>query len=184
MRITILDGTPGEAGGVEPLAPYLAQLGRRLTERGHAVRNIPLSRMRVAQCRGCFECWVKTPGECTTGDEADALLPDVVNADLLLLASPTIMGFPSALLKRATERLLPLLHPYFRVAEGEIHHRPRYARYPTFALLYGRQDCDDEDAQLIERVYQRVALNFQSTLAIAASTATPPEELCHAIDGV
>lgn len=184
MRITILDGTPRQGEGIEQMEPCLAALRGRLADGGHTVQNLALQTMRISQCRGCFECWVQTPGECTTRDEADSVLIAMMAADLLILASPTIMGFPSALLKRTTERMLPLLHPYFEVAEGEIHHRSRYASYPRLALLYGQQDCDTEDARLMETIYRRMALNFHTTLAFALSTAATPEELCHAIDSL
>ena len=38
--------------------------------------------------------------------------------------------------------MVPLIHPYFVVEGGEIHHRARYARYPLMALLLdaGEQD--------------------------------------------
>jgi multimeric flavodoxin WrbA len=184
MRVTILDGSPEGGAGIEQIGPRLSALEARLAERSHSVRRLALNELRIAQCRGCFECWIKAPGKCTTRDEAEHLLAAMMGADLFILASPTIMGFPSALLKRATERLLPLLHPYFHSRNGEVHHRARYARYPRLGLLYGEQGCDEEDAQIMEAIYNRLALNYNTTLAFAASTATTPEELCHAIDGV
>ena len=73
----------------------------------------------------------------------------MLDADLLLLASPMTMGFTTALLKRAADQMIQLIHPYFVVEGGEIHHRARYAHYPVFALLLGAgPDSDAEDIEI------------------------------------
>ena len=72
-----------------------------------------------------------------------------IDADLLLLASPMAMGFTTALLKRAADQMIPLLHPYFIVEGGEVRHRARYAHYPAMALLLGAgADTDAEDIEI------------------------------------
>lgn len=92
------------------------------------------------------------------------------------------MGFPTALLKRTVDRLIPLIHPYNAVVVGEIHHRARYRRYPTFALLTERGDTDtDADLDIVEAVFSRTALNLKSKLAFMRETSAPVEEVAHAI---
>jgi multimeric flavodoxin WrbA len=180
MRITILDGSPSP--GPDDLGPWLARLEPALRARGHAVHRVALRDLRLRQCRGCFDCWVRTPGACTTRDDGEALLREYVAADVAVLASPVRVGFTSALLRRAQERLLPALHPYFTVREGECHHLGRYARSPRLALVHGHQGCDEEDAALLEALHRRAALNMLTTLALRASTARAPEEVADALD--
>jgi multimeric flavodoxin WrbA len=177
MRITILDGA--EAPG--PMDGWIDGLERGLGDGGHAVRRFRLREREVGQCRGCFACWTRTPGVCALRDGTEEILREALASDLLVVASPTSMGMTTALSRRGTERLVPILHPHFEVVSGEIHHRARYARHPRMALLYGPEGCDAEDAELLVELYQRLALNMRSSLAYATSTSTTPEEVCHAL---
>jgi multimeric flavodoxin WrbA len=181
MKIVILDGErrPGET----PFAEYLAELESLLGARGHQVERLILRDLEMAQCLGCWGCWVKTPGECVLEDDGEHVCRSVVNSDLVLLAAPLVMGFPTALLKRTVERLIPLIHPYNAIVAGEIHHRARYKRYPTFALLTERGEGDtDADLEIVRDVFSRTALNFKSKLAFLHETSTPIEEVARVIE--
>ena len=88
----------------------------------------------------------------------------------MLLASPLKVGFTSALLKRATDQMVPLIHPYFVIEGGEVHHRARYARYPLFGLLMGSQsDTDPEDIEIASAIWRRTARNLKSRLVFSAT---------------
>lgn len=177
MRIALFDGAE-EPG---PMDPWLDAVEAGLAADGHAVRRFRLRERTLCQCKGCFECWVKTPGRCGVRDGAAELLQAMLGADLLVLASPTVMGMTTALTRRALERMLPTLHPHFEVTGGELHHRARYPRRAKLALLYGADGLDAEDEALLLLLHQRLAVNMRSSLACAASTARPPEEVCHAL---
>jgi multimeric flavodoxin WrbA len=178
MEILILDGSPSAGGG---FGAWLDALAAALAGGGHAPRRLALRDLRIAQCKGCFECWVKTPGRCAIRDDAPEVLRALLASDLLVLASPVVMGFVTPLLKRAHERLLPQLHPYFGVVKGEIRHRLRYRKYPRLALVHGHEGCDEEDASILAAVYQEVARETHGALALATSTALAPEEVAHAL---
>ncbi len=177
MRLTILDGTP-EPG---PMDGWLRDVMAGLTALGHEVRHLPLRELTLCQCRGCFGCWVKTPGRCVIRDDGERLAREAVAADVIVLASPISMGFTSALLRRANERLLPLLHPFFRVVEGEVHHVQRYPRAARLALLHGHEGVDGEDRALLRLLHERMTLNMDLRLALVASTDRSPEEVCDAL---
>lgn len=177
MQITIFDGA--EAPG--PMDAWVDAVERGLSSRGHRVRRFRLRERTLLQCKGCFECWTKTPGRCGIRDGTEELLRAALASDLAVVASPTAMGMTTALSRRATERLLPGIHPHFEVADGEIHHRARYERVPRLALLYGADGCDPEDEELLVLLYERLARNMRSALAFAASTSRPPEEICDAL---
>jgi hypothetical protein len=88
---------------------------------------------------------------------------------LLVLASPLIMGFTTALLKRAADQMIPLIHPYFVIEGGEAHHRARYASYPLMGLLLGAgEDSDAEDIEIATAMWRRTARNLKSRLVLAA----------------
>ncbi len=101
---------------------------------GHKVDKLDLVALDLKGCTGCFNCWVRTPGECSKRDDSAIVSRAVLNADLVLLAAPIVMGFTTALLKRAADQMIQLIHPYFVVEGGEVHHRARYAQFPQMAF--------------------------------------------------
>ena len=180
MNISILDGE--QQLGDTSFTSYIDALAAVLGELGHTVNWLHLRDLDIGQCLGCWGCWVKTPGECVLKDDGERVCRSVIRSDLTLLASPLVMGFPTALLKRMIDRLIPLIHPYIAIVQGEIHHRKRYRRYPRLALLTRRGEGDTvEDAAIVKAVFERTALNFKSRLVCAHDMSTPVEEVAHAL---
>ena len=74
--------------------------------------------------------------------------------------------------------MIPLLHPYFIVEGGEVHHRARYAHYPTMGLLLGADaDTDAEDIEITTTMWSRMARNLKSRLAFTAVANRSAEEV-------
>jgi multimeric flavodoxin WrbA len=183
MNIIIINGNPDPKQ--KDLDRYIKSLGADLTQRGHAFQSIILREMDIRQCIGCWTCWFKTPGLCMHRDEMPKIYRAVMDADLVILASPVVMGFMSALLKRANERFIPLIHPYIALVGGECHHRGRYERYPGLGILLHRgADTDDEDIAIITDIYRREAVNFRSSLRCAFLTDQSVPEVSHAINAL
>jgi hypothetical protein len=183
MKITILNGNPNPDNQV--FDSYLARLEATLQSQGHSVTNLELRTLHLTYCTGCFGCWIKSPGECRSADDGPLMRRAVIHADLALLASPVIMGFPSALLKKTVEKFLPLLHPYVTIVENEFHHQARYAHYPDFGLLLEKTPgTDDEDLEIIRNIFSRTALNFKCRLRFTHLTSQPLEEVCHAANNL
>jgi multimeric flavodoxin WrbA len=179
MHITILNGEPDAASSFQQ---YLSGVARRLTSSGHAVTMLDLRELDLKGCSGCFSCWVKTPGECVKRDDSAQVCRAAIGSDLLLLASPLKMGFTSALLKRAADQMIPLIHPYFVVVGGEVHHRARYASYPLFGLLLGTEsDTDTEDIEITRSMWKRMAHNMKSRLVFTAIADRSVEEVADEI---
>ena len=180
MRITLLNGAIDPD---DPLNGYVSLLEKRLSAQGHSCDLMLLREMDIKYCIGCWGCWVKTPGECSHPDDSAAICRSAVHADLLLFASPIVMGFTSALLKKSQDKLIPVLHPYIDIVQGEAHHHARYDHYPKIGLLLGREeDTDDEDIEIITDIYHRFALNFKSVLAFSHLIDTPVEEVADEIN--
>ena len=183
MKITILNGNPHTSKIT--FDGYLKNLSEELTSDGHAVTGFVLREMDIKYCIGCFGCWVKTPGECIVPDESRDVRRAAIHSDLVLWASPVIMGFYSALLKKVTDKFLPLLHPYTVVDQGEAHHLARYDKYPLVGLLLEKgADTDDEDIKMISDIHRRTALNFKSTLSFAKLTQALIEEVAREINSL
>lgn len=184
MNILILDGHPG---GTEAASykKYLSDLRRLLTDSGHDLTTLDLKKMDLRFCTGCWSCWWATPGECVLKDDGAAVCRKVIRSDLVLFASPMIQGFTSALLKKVQDRLIPLLHPYIELVEGESHHRKRYAVYPRIGLLLEQTEgADDEDVEITVDMFRRFALNFKSRLVLQAMMSSSAREVCDEINGL
>ena len=170
MKILILNGNPHPTG----FDLYLQELRSCLLDDGHSITQLDLRDLPLRYCIGCWGCWVKTPGECTSRDASLAMDRDVINSDFVLWASPVKMGFPSTLLKMAIDKHLPLIHPYMEVAYGEAHHLRRYSRYPRVGLLVEKESYTDAaDLQIIADIHGRTAINFKTRLEFSVTTETP-----------
>jgi multimeric flavodoxin WrbA len=178
MKITILNGSPQPA----TFDTYLAQLAAALKSAGNAVTQIDLRDIPLRHCVGCWGCWVKTPGQCSSQDASIEMDRAVIQSDFTLWAAPLKMGFPSELLKMALDKHLPLIHPYMEVAYGEAHHLKRYARYPRVGLLLEKEPTTDErDLQIVRDIHCRTAINFKTRLEFAFTTETPAVEIANRI---
>lgn len=182
MKITILNGEPD---GHARFDRYVHEFAARLREHGSEVETIDLRALDLKGCSGCWACWVKTPGECAKRDDSERVCRAVVASDLLVLASPMLVGFTSALLKRAADQLIPIIHPYITIEGGEMHHRARYDRYPEMALLLSSgPDTDAEDLEITEKMWSRMARNMKSRLVFTAVADRTAEEVADGLAAV
>jgi len=106
---------------------------------------------RCAPCVGCFGCWIKTPGVCVLPkDEGTRFVAETWDADYVVYVSRITWGGYSVPIKLYADRIIPLVHPYFRKVNGEMHHQLRYASLPvTLSVGYGAR-TDAEEATFIE----------------------------------
>ena len=183
MKITILNGNPhpGSIG----FDNYLDDLSGLLESSQHAVAILKLREMDIRYCVGCFDCWVKTPGECIAADDSRDICREYINSDFALFASPIIMGFTSALLKKAHDKLIPLILPYFEIVHNECHHAPRYEKYPPLGLLLEKsKGADEEDIKIISDIYRRDAINLKASFCFTRLTSDPVEEVAGEINRI
>jgi multimeric flavodoxin WrbA len=172
MRITILNGEPDASSAFDA---YVGDYADRLADNGHVVTRLDLRDVDLGGCSGCWGCWVKTPGLCVKRDGSADVGRAVIDSELTVFASPVRMGFTSSLLKRAADQMVPLIHPFFVIENGEMHHRARYRDYPKFGLLLAPgADTDAEDLEITEHMWSRMARNMKSTLAFATIAAVTP----------
>ena len=111
-------------------------------------------------------------------DDSATVCRAAINADLLLLASPMTMGFTTALLKRAADQMIPLIHPYLssKAARCTIVRATRII--PRMALLLGADaGTDAEDIEITTTMWGRMARNMKSRLAFTAVANRSAEEV-------
>ena len=184
MRITILNGNPDSTD--KELDDYIKKLSESFESSSHEVIVFTLRDLDIRYCIGCFGCWVKTPGECSSAaDDSIEIRRSIINSELIIFASPVIMGFTSALLKRVHDKFVPLVLPYTGLYHEESHHHPRYEKYPAMGLiLQPDSDTDEEDIDIIKNIYRRDSLNFHADLVFTALTGDSPEKVLNEINGL
>jgi len=139
----------------------------QLTKEKWEVEPIELRNMQVAACTGCFGCWVKTPGTCIISDDGRETTRKAIQSDLLVWLTPVTFGGYSSELKKALDRIIPILLPYFQSYHGQIHHRMRYKKYPKI-LVIGVQESGVDQEKTFMALAERNMLNFRPP-AYAAS---------------
>jgi multimeric flavodoxin WrbA len=158
MKALILNGAEGANEALEVVD---AELGEALGARGWEVERMDLRDQEISHCAGCFKCWYQTPGECVIEDDARDVTWGMANGDLVVMLSPVTFGGPSYALKRALDRQICLLSPFFTRVRGETHHRKRYRRYPKLIVVGSLNGGDGAQAATFERWARRMALNLR-----------------------
>jgi len=182
MRVVVLNGD--DTMGGRGLDPWLSRFEASLSKRGHEARELRLRDLAIKPCLGCWSCWWATPGICVHKDGIEEVLRATIGADLLFWGVPLVLGAQSALIKHCQDRMIPLVHPYITLVDGESHHRARYAHYPRQALALAPGPGDEsEDLELTASLFSRFALNMKSGVDYWTTTATGPEEAADAIIG-
>lgn len=178
MEFLIMNGNPDPSK--KAWESYLDAFAGALREKGAEAQIRILRDMDIRYCTGCWTCWWTTPGLCSHKDDMAALYPEMVRADVIVWASPLVMGNVSALVKKTQDRFIPLLHPYIVLAHGECHHRRRYPKNIDMGLIIQTGEGDtEEDVSIVTHQHERLSLNGRGVLRFHATTARRPEEVAH-----
>jgi multimeric flavodoxin WrbA len=161
MNAVILNGGPATERGAASRKLSKA-LEEELRSRGCAVAPFELDDMIIKACRGCFACWLKHPGTCAVRDDEEKYLRALIESDVSVWITPVTFGGYSSTLKKALDRSIPILLPFFIKTHGEIHHPQRYKKRRKL-LAVGTLPTDDAEAEKIFRdLVHRNALNMNS----------------------
>jgi multimeric flavodoxin WrbA len=99
-KVLILKGSPRERGNSAVLAD---RVGAGATEAGMQVESVSLQSMDIRACDGCELC-KETGVFCVIEDDMQNLYPKLIEADVLVLASPIYWFTYSAQLKLCIDR--------------------------------------------------------------------------------
>jgi len=166
MNALVLDGFRGSEG-----QGILAVLADALAQAGYGTEILALRDKTIAPCLGCFGCWIKTPGECVIDDEGRLVARAAARCDLLVCFTPVTFGGVSSELKKAVDRLIPNISPYFARVQGETHHQRRYRRCPSLIGLGILPQPDREAEAIFKTLVEHNALNWRSPRIAAAVVA-------------
>jgi hypothetical protein len=164
MKAVFFKGSP--PAGRDPLSNRAAAaVSAALKARGWDAKAFALAGMNIQPCRGCFSCWVKTPGHCVIQDDEEAILGATAASDRVIWLTPITFGGYSPELKKALDRIIPILLPFFSKVRGQTHHPLRYPR-PRRLLAIGTLKQEDADSEGVFRhLVGRNALNMGDVAA-------------------
>jgi multimeric flavodoxin WrbA len=161
MKALILNGYLEEGKCMVPVNKFIEEI---LIEKGYEVESILLREKKITECMGCFDCWVKTPGICVINDYGRALVESIINSDTVIYLTPVVYGGYSSELKKAVDRIIPLMLPFFKKIEGEVHHKERYKKYPNIFVLGMMSDEDNKMKDIFYSLIKRNSLNWHGPL--------------------
>ena len=93
---------------------------------------------KYAPCRGCFNCWLKTPGYCFIKDEIQHVGALFGKCREIIIVSRNCYGGYSGAVKKVIDRSISASLPFFTYRGGDIHHRYRYRGDKSLkVILYG-----------------------------------------------
>jgi multimeric flavodoxin WrbA len=168
MDSLILNGNPRPSG----FDAWVRGFATEMEGGGSAVTIRTLRDEDIGFCNGCWTCWWATPGRCVKKDGMETILREAVKADLIIYASPLVMGTASSLVKKAQDRFIPLVHPYIELVDGECHHRRRYPKTADIAFIteLGKDD-EERDLEIVRAMHERLARNMRCRFSFFATTA-------------
>jgi multimeric flavodoxin WrbA len=131
-----------------------------LRGRGWEVSSLTLRDMEMAPCLGCFKCWTDTPGVCINDDAGTTVVKQFIASDLAVFLTPVTFGGYSSVLKKALDRTLPVMLPFFGKLGGEVKHVQRYDKQPRIMALGVLPRPDPDTEQIFRTLVSRNAMNF------------------------
>lgn len=160
MRCVVLSAAPPAHPSLSALAFLLRQ---ELERAGYSeLAWFDLSAYKLAFCQGEFDCWVKTPGRCRSEDAEQEIVAAIHDADALVLLGPVTFGGHGYTLKRAVDRLICLLSPFFDKRVHLTHHGHRYEKHADLFALGWQPAPDHAQAQTFVNLADANAINFMA----------------------
>ena len=99
MKIVILQGSPNKKGSTNILVENFSQGAEAA---GHSIRRFDLADMDIRPCTGCVSCGYEGP--CILHDENQKIKKAVLDADMIVFATPLYYYGMSAQLKIVIDR--------------------------------------------------------------------------------
>ena len=106
MKILAVQGSPKKKGNTALLLDHYL-LGVKENHRDVDVDRVFLQEKNIKPCRGCYTC-VETKGDCVIKDDMQELYQKIIEADVLIFATPVYWWSITAQLKTFVDRFCPL----------------------------------------------------------------------------
>lgn len=159
MKIVLLHGAESHCVVAAKLEEELVQFYH---SQNGSTKIFHLAELEIPSCKGEFNCWLRTPGECTHSGPHQEIAREMIQSDLVIALTPVTFGGYSSHFKKAWDHIVPLGHPYLTRYQGETHHKLRYSRYPSFLAIGLMEKSDAEAEKIFYTLVRRNVLNLHS----------------------
>ncbi len=138
-NVLILSGSPRKGGNSDLLCD---EFMRGAIESGNKVTKINIADKKIAPCRACYAC--KGTGKCAIKDDMSDILQAMIDADVLVLASPVYFYSIDAQLKALIDRTVAR---WLEVKDKEFYYiatcadTEKESIETTLACFRGYADC-------------------------------------------
>lgn len=159
MKIVVLEGSPNPNGSTHILADCFRQGAEGV---GHTVEMIDVAHVDIHPCTGCIHCGYEGP--CVQKDGVEEIRQKILNADMLVFATPLYYYGMSAQLKTLIDR--------FCAFNSSIQRR-----HMKSALLSVAWNSDSWTFEALETHYQTLVryLHLQDMgMVLGYGCGTPP----------
>lgn len=139
-KVLILSGSPRKGGNSDILCD---EFMRGAKESGNTVEKINVAERKIGYCRACYYCRT-SGGKCVIKDDMAEILQKMIDADVIVLASPvyfySIDAQLKALIDRTVARWLEVKNKefYYIMTAAE---NTKAAMETTLACFRGYADC-------------------------------------------
>jgi len=161
MKIIVFNGSPrGPRSNTHAIVtPFL----EGALEAGAETENVFLVEKNIRHCRGCYVCWIKTPGRCIIEDDMAGLIEKMAQADIIVFATPLYVDNVSGIMKQFLDRLIPAADPHFlKDEDGECKHLSREGMLADKGIMV-ISNCgfpETSHFQVLRLYFRRVARNI------------------------
>lgn len=138
-KVLILSGSPRKNGNSDLLCD---EFMKGAAEAGHQVEKIRVADKNIGYCRACYAC--KGTGICAIKDDMAEVLQKMIDADVLVLASPVYFYSIDAQLKAFIDRSVAR---WLEVKDKEFYYimtaadEEKASMETTLACFRGYADC-------------------------------------------
>ena len=108
MNILVLNGSPRPNGNTAQMVGTFREAAQRS---GHTVRTVEVCKKNIHGCLACEYCHGKGQGQCVQKDDMQEIYDLLLEADMLVLASPIYYHNMSGQLKCTIDRFYAVLYP-------------------------------------------------------------------------
>jgi multimeric flavodoxin WrbA len=180
-KVLIFNGSPRKTGNTSFLVQYFLEGADKNTSMHEALFT---QKLNLEYCRGCLRCNLLE--RCSvTGDDWEEISRKILEADILVFASPVYFHHVTASMKKLIDRFRSFIH--VQITETGLLYTPRHTWNKDFVLLLSMGSSDTADAQPIIELFRfmtsilgpenRLHTILANRMAVVQQLMKPEEEL-------
>ena len=144
MKILAFNASPRKKQGTTDI--ILNSFLTAAEEAGATTKKHYVTDLDIRGCTGCFTCWTKTPGKCIHSDDMEWIIPEILESDIIVHATPIYNNNITHYLQRMNERQLPMALPWMTEKGETTRHPRRHQRGPQKTVLIAVAGFPDHQA--------------------------------------